>query len=318
MEINHAALVGFRTRFMTLFNGAFNLAQPLLDKVALTIDGGMVELVNHRWMRGVPGMREFVGDRVINNLDTDGMIIKNKEWEDTVGISRADLERDQFGVYEPAMTRLGEVAKLHRDELGFPLLSAALASGTRSSYAAYDGQAFFGTHDAKRKVAFTNVGSDPLSENPLAAAIANLRARRDSAGKVLAAATTKPKLLVPPALKITADRLANSSFIVSTQPGTGASSATSQAGASENVLKGSFDVEECPYLTTDKEWHLCLGHPMFRPLIFQKEVEIQIYGWDKFIAEWINKSRAVFGAYGRYNVGLGLPESVFSSTGDGS
>lgn len=318
MEINNAALAGFRTKFSTLFNSAYQLAQPILDKVAVVVDSGMVETVNHRWMRGIPGMREFIGDRVINNLDTDGMIIKNKTWEDTVAILRPELERDQFGVYEPSMTRLGEVAKLHRDELGFPILSAALAAATRASYLAYDGAAFFGTHSLKRTVAFTNLGSDPLTEPALAAAISNIRARKDSAGHSLAAMGTKLILLHPPGLQQTANKLANSSWIVSTQPGTGIGSASNPAGASENTLKGLFEPELAVYLSTDTEWHLCLQHPLYRPLVFQKEKEIEIYGWDKFLQLWIMRDQAVFGAYGRYNVGLGLPESVFSSTGLGS
>jgi phage major head subunit gpT-like protein len=315
MELNNAALAGFRTRYEAIFNAAFNLAEPKAEKVALVFQSGRVEQVVHRWMRGLKGMREFTDTRQINNVDTDGLTVTNKLWEDTLGIRRVDLERDQYKVYDPLVARLGQTAKLHRDKLVFEQLSDALADPNIKDYA---GDSFYGDHTTKRVASaqYNNKSSAPLSENSLITAIQSLRNRRDSEGNVLAsAAQGRPLLVVPPALEFTAAKLANLSFYPTTQPGTGASSATSQAAAGENILKGTFDYIVSPYLKTATEWHLCLQDNYYKPIIFQIEQEIEFLPWDRFIAQWAMNDLFVFGVRALYNVAVGLPEMTFGSTG---
>lgn len=316
MELNAAALAGFRTRYETIFNAAFNLAEPQAEKVALIFQSGRVEQVMHRWMRGLAGMREFKGQRQINNVSSDGVTVQNKLWEDTIGIRRVDLERDQYKVYDPLIARLGQTAKLHRDVLVFGELSRALSDPSVLDYA---GDPFYGTHTTNRAVSYTNKASgagSALSEASLIAGIQSLRNRRDSEGQVLAsAAQGRPLLIVPPALEFTASKLANLSFYPSTQPGTGASSATSQAASGENILKGTFDFIVSPYLATPTEWHLCLQDSYYKPMIFQIEQDVEMLAWDKFIAQWAMNDEFVFGVRALYNTHVGLPEMTYGSTG---
>lgn len=324
MELSHDALVGFRTRFSTIFNSALNAAAPMIEQVALRVDSGRVELVNHRWMKGIPGVREFLGNRVYNNLDNAGFTVKNRKWEDTVAILREDLERDAYGIYDPFVSRMGQAVMLHRDKLGFPLLSAALAAATRANYTAYDTQAFFGAHTAGRETSgvnasnFTNVTNAPVSEAALKIAFASLQNRKDDKGNILEAAMSRPRVMCKAgATYWTLAALANNQFIVGTQPGSGKSSATSQAGQTENVLKGTFDLlPPCPYLATDTEWYAFPSDPIFRPLVFQVEEEIQFLGFEKFLHRWSENDEFVVGTRALYNVALGLPEMVFASTGD--
>lgn len=315
MELSHSALVGFRTRYETIFNQAFALAEPKIDKIALVFNSGRVELVNHRWMRGIPQMREFTDSRIFNNVSTDGFTVQNKLWEDTISIQRVDLERDQWGVYSPMVAKLGQTAKLHRDSLGFGLLSSALSN---TSITAYDGIAFYGNHNANRSVAFNNKatgGGSALSETSLITGLTALRNRRDSHGQLLAATSSRPLLIVPPALEFTAKKLANLSFIVSTQPGTGASSASSQASMSENILQGSFDIEVCPYLATSTEWHLTLVDSLFKPIIFQVEQEVEFLGPEKFPTRWAEQDEFCMGVRALYNAAVGLPDMVYGAVG---
>ena len=313
MELSHAALLGFRTRYEALFNAAFNLVTPQIEKVAVKVESGRVEQVVHRWLRGIPGMREFLDTRTINNLSTDGLTVKNKLWEDTVGIPRVDLERDLYKIYDPMISRVGQTAALHRDSLGFEMLSDMVTAP--SGFKAYDGVNFYGTHNVDRSVAFTNLSDKKLTEVSLSTAITELKKRRDTAGNVLAATASKPLLIIPPSLIFTAEKLANMSYIVSTQPGTGASSATSQAGASENVLKGSFDFIQSPYLKTDTQWHLTLVDPYLKPLIWQIEQDLEFLNFEKFLAQWAMNDQFVFGVRALYNVAPGLPEMCYGSTG---
>lgn len=316
MELNSAAMVAFKTKYDAEFNKAFELAATNYEKAAYVYNSGRVETVQHRWMKGFKGMREFIGARVINNVSSNGFPITNKLWEDTIGIRRVDLERDQWGVYTPLISRIGQVAKQHRDKLVFEKLSDAL---TDTTITAYDSIAFYGNHTTGRVTAaqFNNKTTGVLNEANLWTGIAALKARRDNEGNVLAATSAKPLLIIPPVLEKTAASLANNSFIVTTQPGSGASSATSQAAQAENPLKGMFDFVVSPWIKTNTEWHLTLVDPIFKPIIFQLEQDIEILSWEKFLHRYAEYDEFTWGVRALYNVDVGLPEMVYGSTGGG-
>ena len=220
MELNSASIVAFKTKFDTEFNKAFELAQTNYEKAAFVFNSGRVETVTHRWMKGLTGMKEFVGARQVNNVDSTGFSLSNKVWEDTLGIRRVDLERDQYGIYTPLVARIGQVAKQHRDKLVFEQLSDAIASATRAATLAYDDQAFYGTHTRSTTAYnYTNLvtgSGGALSEGSLTTGIINLRKRTDDKGNKLAAASAKPLLIIPPDLEYTANKLLNLSWYPST------------------------------------------------------------------------------------------------------
>ena len=316
MELSSAAMVAFKTKFDAEFNKAFELAGTNYEKAAFVFNSGRVETVQHRWMKGFPQMREFVGARVINNVDSAGFAVSNKKWEDTVGIQRVDLERDQWGVYSPLVGRIGQQAKQHRDKLTFELMSDAIV-GTSSATLCYDNAQFYGAH-TRTKTAFNynNKGTAALASGSLQSAIISLRKRTDNEGAKLAAATAKPLLIVPPDLEFTASQLANQTFTVQTAPGASTTQSTSNYGAQgENILKGMFDFVVSPWLKTATEWHLTLVDPMFKPVIFQLEQDIEILAWDKFLTRYAEFDEFTWGVRALYNVAMGIPEVSFGSTG---
>ncbi|MGH8039293.1 MAG: Mu-like prophage major head subunit gpT family protein [Stenotrophomonas sp.] len=91
------------------------------------------------WLGAFPSVREWIGDRVINGIETHGYTIKNKSYESTVGVPRDKIEDDQFGIYSPMMQEMGRSVAAHPDELVFGLLR----NGDKSL--CYDGQNFFDT-----------------------------------------------------------------------------------------------------------------------------------------------------------------------------
>jgi len=319
MEIGtQSQLVLFRSKFETIFNQAFNLTVPQVDKYAFFFNSGRVAQVLHRWMNGLRGPREFKGNRVFNNISTSGFTVPNQKWEDSIEIPREDIERDQYNIYEPMTARLAQTAKLHRDLLGAEFLSDALTTAT---ILAYDGISFYGNHTAGNcdrvpKAFFNNKTNVALTGPALKKGIQELRKRKDTQGNKLAAVRAKPLLLVPPDLEFTALELANQTFFPTTQPGSGASSATSQAASGENILKGLFDIVVEPYLKTDKEWHLTLTDPMYRPVIFQMEHEVEMLAPPTYFnAQWSDKDQFVIGTRAFYTVAAALPEFAYGSTG---
>ncbi len=88
-------------------------------------------------MNQLPRVREWLGDRVVQNVSTSGYTIRNRKFEQTVGVPRDDIEDDNLGLYAPLFAELGRSAAAFPDELLWPLVAAGFAA------ACYDGQYFF-------------------------------------------------------------------------------------------------------------------------------------------------------------------------------
>lgn len=136
--INAGNLAILKRAFSAAFKNGFGRNASLWAKVA-TLVPSSTSSQDYGWIGKIPGMREWIGDRQINNLKQHDYNIKNKSFESTVGVDRDEIEDDQYGVYTPIMEMLGENAAEHPDELIFALLAAGFASPC------YDGQYFFDT-----------------------------------------------------------------------------------------------------------------------------------------------------------------------------
>lgn len=136
--VNRGTLTSAFTGFKTIFNGAFKTAQSDYAKIAMTVPSSTSQ-ETYAWLGETTRFREWVGDRVIQGLGTHDFTIKNKSWENTIGVKRDAIEDDQLGIYTPLFQQLGMDAATHPDELVFALLKAGFS--TRC----YDGQYFFDT-----------------------------------------------------------------------------------------------------------------------------------------------------------------------------
>lgn len=87
----------------------------------------------------LPGLREWLGDRVVNMLSTQTFSIENKDWEQTVGISRNDIEDDQFGLLTTVAKDMAMAARHLPDLMIAQLMLAGAAAPS------YDGTTFFST-----------------------------------------------------------------------------------------------------------------------------------------------------------------------------
>lgn len=136
MELNRSSLQALYRGFNTLFNSAFSNTPSDWRSVAMEVPSSTSE-ETYAWLGLTTRFREWLGDRVIQNLKSHGYTIKNKSFESTVGVNRDNIEDDQIGVYSPIFQQLGQDAKTHPDELVFALLKAGFDT------ACYDGQYFF-------------------------------------------------------------------------------------------------------------------------------------------------------------------------------
>lgn len=138
MIINSANLRTLYTGFSTAYQNAFTGVTPLYTRVALTVPS-TTRSNEYGWLGQFPRIREWIGDRVVHNLETHGYTIRNRSFESTIAVSRDDIDDDNLGIYTPIFSEFGRSAATFPDELVWPLLVAGFAT------ACFDGQYFFDT-----------------------------------------------------------------------------------------------------------------------------------------------------------------------------
>lgn len=138
MIINKANLSILHTGYKAAFAAAFSGAAIDYDQLVLEVKSGTA-IETYGWLGATTRFREWIGDRVVQNLGLHDYSIKNKSFENTVGVPREAIEDDQYGVYSPLMAQLGQDAKEHPAELVYALLQAGFTGKC------YDGQYFFDT-----------------------------------------------------------------------------------------------------------------------------------------------------------------------------
>lgn len=138
MIITASSLTALQQGFNAAFLQGFGSVTPSWSQVAMYVPS-TAKTENYGWMKELPGMREWVGQRVINNLESQGAQLTNKNYEHTIGVDRNDIEDDSLGIYNPMFSMQGEVVARQPDELVWKLLT------TGFTVKGFDGQYFFDT-----------------------------------------------------------------------------------------------------------------------------------------------------------------------------
>lgn len=136
MFINQSSLRSLYLGFSTAFQGGFAGVKPMYERIATTVKSTTAEN-EYGWLGQMPGFREWIGDRVIRNLQSYNYSIRNKSFEQTVAVRRTHIEDDNIGIYTPLFSELGRSAANFPDTLIFPALAAGFTTNC------YDGQYFF-------------------------------------------------------------------------------------------------------------------------------------------------------------------------------
>lgn len=138
MIINQQNLGIVHTAFKAAFQRGFAGAPIDYDQIVMEVNS-TTSTEEYGWLGATTRFREWLGDRVIQNLELHDYSIKNKEFENTVSVPRTKIEDDQFGIYSPLMEQLGQDAKEHPATLVY----AHVKNGFTGK--CYDGQFFFDT-----------------------------------------------------------------------------------------------------------------------------------------------------------------------------
>jgi len=122
--------------FNTSFNKGLRNATSHYEKVAMRVPSSTREM-QYAWLGAMPGIREWIGGRIIHNLSTSKYVVENRKFESTVSVERTVIEDDQYGIFGPIFEKMGADTARHPDELTFGLLESGFDT------ACFDGQYFF-------------------------------------------------------------------------------------------------------------------------------------------------------------------------------
>ena len=138
MLLNTTSLKALYTAFSTAFQGAFDGVEPQYTKITMTVPSSTAAN-EYGWMGKFPRVREWIGDRVVQNIELHDYTIKNRDFELTLGVNRNHIEDDNIGIYNPLFSEMGHAAATFPDELIWALLKAGFVT------LCYDGQYYFDT-----------------------------------------------------------------------------------------------------------------------------------------------------------------------------
>ncbi len=298
MIITDQALRSIDRGFKAKFIGAIGKTKTIHDRIAtLTTSSQAAEVYGD--IAFIPSMRKLVGEAFIKNLKEISHTITNEEFESTVRVRQADIERDSLGIYAPKIETLGTKGQKLKDQLCVDLLIAGFAAND------YTGTPFFGVnkkHFPGGKVTFTNKGTKKLSADNYQAARAAIRSVKDEAGDPLELGD-ELVLVVSPAYEAKGREI-----LVSERVNGGDSNVN--AGTAQVVVSGRLAAAEHNWFLLD------VGQPL-RALILQEERALELLTTATGLSteQLLTTHTYLWQAYWRGNAGYGLPQLAWGSTG---
>lgn len=297
MDITRANMSVFFAGFQQLFKeGAESVSSDFLKFSSIVNSAAAMEC--YRFLQRFGGLREWVGDRIINNFMSGKLTIENKDFEDTVAVLRNDLEDDQLGMYADAIKAMGAAA----GELWRDLAVAALAGGKTAEW--LDGLPFFATNRKYGKNVICNKATAALSAEAYKQARKTMFQYKNAAnqnGKV------RPVLLVVgPDNEDVAFSVLQNELTLNLNSGSGT------VAAAKNPWAGKSEYMVLPELGS--EWFLMDTSKPTKPVIVQKRREPTLAALDSPTDENVFfKKEYIYGCDGRGAAFLSVPHLIYGS-----
>jgi phage major head subunit gpT-like protein len=258
----------------------------------------------------LPQMRRF-RDRVVEqNMSYIQPRLKNEEFEATVKIPQADIERDNHGRYNTRFTVLGQAAKMRPDKTFGDVLAKSFTQVdyTGTAFFAADKPLIPGVVDAGT---FTNL----MTEKPSAASWVKAK-------KIMGNIRTKSNdplclgqrriVICSQSYESTFKQLLNAELILQVGGGVGA--------AVTNIYQGEAELIVHPWLNAagrEHNWFVLDASTALRAFVDQKETDLKFLAHDnpETHSEVFATHNFFYQVYQRGDVGAILPMLAVGSTG---
>lgn len=135
--VTNAMLEALRVGFRADFEEGKAKAQPQWQLAATHVPSSSASNT-YGWLGQFPKLKEWVGDRVFQNIAEHEYTVTNKLYEATVSIPLTAIEDDELGVYKPLYLEMGYAAAIHPDELVFKLLAEGHTTKCSDGYNFFD------------------------------------------------------------------------------------------------------------------------------------------------------------------------------------
>lgn len=250
--ITSATIAALQTTVSMGFKRAYKDTDTWFQNITTTLPSN-VATNTYAWAAEVPGMREWLGPRTINNIFNHDYQLANRDWEDTIGVDRNSLDDDNLGVFTNVIVPgLGKAAKRN------PQLRVrdSLESLTQLGF---DGLVMFSAaHDLDPAGNQSNLNtSRALTATNYETSYSAMLNYTAENGEPLQVRPTI--LLVPPALEIAAKRIVNTDLVMD----------LSGTAGVQNVMLGSSRIVVAPELTSATTWYLIDDSRPINPFIWQ-------------------------------------------------
>jgi phage major head subunit gpT-like protein len=308
MLINKANLDAIFWQFDTRYQKAYDTTPTFWDKIASSSPSGARE-THYGWIGRIPTLRQWLGERKLNNLQARGYVLVNLKFEDSISVPRENIEDDQIGVYAGYLDALGRAAKIWPDQL----VTTAVETGKTAL--CFDGQPFFyNAHpvdmDNPSSTTYQNRFDTSASGGGLAFPLSasNYQTVRQTmmgyVGEDLVPLGINPTLLmVHPSNEAPARQILHADYIAPAG-GFGVNAAQMQS----NVLKGSAQLLVNPFLTQPDAWYLMDTNRAIMPFVFQirSQPEFTFLNRPDDPNSFL-RDEYLFGVRARGNAGYSLP-----------
>lgn len=247
------------------FQGALLKTPTISPLIATPLQMGNRQITN-AFLDRLPMMREWRGNRVINNPIAHSRTIAAKVYEHTYGVSKWDIIDENLNLFSMATQMQGEAVAKQPDQLNWEFIKIAASNAALG----YDGVPVYSTaHPLLGGVdGILPVGA-PATQGNLAVSTAltydNFVAQRAKMRSLVGAdgaplMVTPTHLMVPPQLEGTAKLILESDFL---------SNVNSNAAAPQsNTFKGSCDIIVNPWASLwPNNWWLLDCSAVVKPFV---------------------------------------------------
>jgi phage major head subunit gpT-like protein len=156
------------------------------------------ETQDYGWVGSPPAIREFTDERLPKGLAVSGFKITDKTWEATIGVSRRELENNQYGIIKRRIQSLARRMIQGVDERAWTMLRESYTSTYGRSFDNYDKNGalrsntiYFADTDhvypepAEYTTAQDNFPDDALTEADLFTQYGTMATWKDDRGKII-------------------------------------------------------------------------------------------------------------------------------------
>lgn len=294
MLLNKQVIEEASEGFRLLFQQGLDSVKSMWNLIAME-SPSTGDSETYGWLKSLPGMREWLGDRVVNNLAASDYTIKNRDFELTVSVPRNAFEDDKLGVFRQPFLGLGDAVGRSPDELVWPQLLDGFTA------LCHDGRAMFATnHPNGKQAAYSNKGTKKISQTNFDAAYLAMTTLVNENGKPLAIKPTH--LFHGPTDRSTAFAIVKSRTL---------------DDLTDNPDQNIVEPVEVPWFGSSRAWFLAdLSRPNLKPIILQRRKAPQFVMKNAVTDDNVFfQKEFVYGADDRKAVGFSLPQLAWGSTG---